>query len=360
MDQKEQKTVLRWGRFDPFYSRNRVCKSLLQDLGWNVVDFNVHLSCLGDAEAVIRGVGKPDLLWIPCFRQRDAAAAIRWAKRRNVPVIFDPFISSWDKKVLERQIWRAEEKRAQRLLRWETRLFNQVDCLLADTACHAEFYHNQMGVPLKDIHLLYIGTDESVFKPGDDPVRDPASPLRVLYHGCYVPLHGTEHIVEAARLTQHLPIKWDFLGWGKFKRPTEERARGVSNITFLDKVPYTEVPRIIKSADIVLGVFGTTEKASRVIANKVFEALACGRPVINEHSAGYPEVARQTPALTFIPPGDPQALAAAVTRFLDHRSELPALNKEARRFFEEHLSMRVIKKQLERAVDYALKAADIA
>ena len=356
MDQNKQKTVLRWGHFDPLYSRNRVCKALLQDLGWNVVDFNVHLSCLGDMEATLRGVQKPDLLWIPCFRQRDAAAAIRWAKRREVPIIFDPFISSWDKKVLERQIWRAEEGRAQRLLKRETRLFNQVECLLADTACHAEFFHNRMGVPTERIKVLYIGTDETVFKPGDDPVRDPASPLRVLYHGCYVPLHGTEHIVEAARLTQHLPIEWHFLGWGKFKRPTEARAKGIANITFLDKVPYTDVPRVIKSADIVLGVFGTTEKASRVIANKVYEAMACGRPVINEDSEGYPEAARNTPALIFIPAGDPHALANAVTGLLNRRSELPELNREARRFFEEHLSMRIIRKQLEQAIDFALSS----
>ncbi len=351
-----QKKVLRWGRSDPLYSRNRVCKALLEELGWKVIDFNPHVCCLGDLEAILRGVQAPDLLWIPCFRQRDAAAAIRWAKRRGVPIIFDPFISSWDKKVLERQIWKADERRAKRLLKWEARLFSQVGCLLADTACHADFFHTRMGVPMDRIKLLYIGTDETVFKPGDDPVRDPASPLRVLYHGCYVPLHGTEHIVEAARLTQHLPVEWLLLGWGKYKRATEERAKGISNITFLNKVPYTEVPRIIKSADVVLGVFGTTEKASRVIANKVYEAMACGRPVINEHCAGYPEAARHTKAITFIPPGDPQALAGAVADLLSRRSELAALNQEARRFFEEQLSMRVLKAQMELALGFALRA----
>ncbi len=348
------KTVLRWGRSDPLYARNRVCKTLLEGLGWNVIDFSPHVCCLGDVEARLRGVQTPDLLWIPCFRQRDAAAAARWAKRRGVPIIFDPFISSWDKKVLERQIWKAGERRAKRLLKWETRLFHQVGCLLADTACHAEFFQTRMGVPNDRIKLLYIGTDEAVFKPGDDPVRDPSSPLRVLYHGCYVPLHGTEHIVEAARLTQHLPIEWHFLGWGKYKRETEEQAKGISNITFLNKVPYIEVPRIIKSADVVLGVFGKTEKASRVIANKVYEAMACGRPVINEHCAGYPEAARHTQALTFIPAGDPQALAAAVSDLLKRRNELPSLNQEARRFFEEQLSMRVVRVQLEQALNYAL------
>ncbi len=350
MEHKRQKCVLRWGRFDPHYSRNRVCKVLLQELGFRVEDFNVHLCALGDLEARLRGVKPPDLLWIPCFRQRDAAAAFRWAKRRGVPVVFDPFISAWDKRVLERQIWRAEEPRARRLLQWESRLFNQADCLLADTLCHAEFFHQRMGVPLERIKLLYIGTDESVFKPGSTPEHDATGPLRVLYHGCYVPLHGTQYIVEAARLTQHLPIEWHFLGWGKHKQATEALAKGINSVKFLNKVPYVEVPRVIESADVVLGVFGTTEKAERVIANKVFEALACGRPVINEYGRGFPSAAQNSPALIFVPPGNAQALADAVTELLQRRAELPRLNKIARALYVEHLSMRVIKEQLAEAL----------
>ena len=221
-------------------------------------------------------------------------------------------ISYWDKKVLEQGKWRAEEGRAKRLLAWETKLFNGVDRLLCDTSCHADFFHAHMGVPREKLRVLFTGTDETVFKPADrpedDPPHDPKAPLRILYHGAYLPLHGTEYIVEAARRTQGLNIHWDFLGWGAYKAATEEKAKGISNITFLERVPYVEVPRVIRTADIVLGVFGTTEKASRVIGNKVYEAMACCRPVINEFCTGYPPEAKDCPAITFVPPGDPQAI----------------------------------------------------
>lgn len=345
-----KKTVLWWGRFGAGYSRNRVYRALFKELGWEVVDFNTHCCMLGDWEARLRGVKTPDLVWLPCFRQRDTMAAVRWAKSRGVPVIFDPLISAWDKKVLEQQKWSAEEFRAKRLLKHETRLFNSVDMLLADTSCHADFFHNRMHVPRERLRVLFTGTDETVFKVGDDfenpRPRDPDAPLRVLYHGAYIPLHGTEVIVEAARMTQHLPIHWDFLGWGKYKASTEEKAKGITNITFLEKVPYTEVPSMIQSADVVLGVFGTTDKAARVIGNKVYEAMACGRPVINEYCTGYPDAAKETPAIRFIPAGDPAALVEAVQTFWDAREKLPELNREARRFFEENLSMAVIKEQL--------------
>ena len=347
-----KKTVLWWGRFSPEYSRNRVAIALFKDLGWDIVIYQVRWCCrLGDWEFALRGPKgvKPDLVWVPVARQRDAMAACRWAHRRGIPVAFDPMISAWDKKVLEQQKWSAEEGRAKRLLTWETKLFNTVDRMLCDTSCHADFFHKHMGVPREKLSVLFTGTDEKVFKPagpGEDPPHDPKAPLRILYHGAYLPLHGTEYIVEAARMTQGLPIHWDFLGWGAYKAQTEAKAQGIKNITFLDKVPYVEVPRVIRTADIVLGVFGTTEKASRVIGNKVYEAMACCRPVINEYCAGYPPEAKDCPAITFIPPGDPKAIVDAVTPWLEKRDELVALRKEARDFFEKHLSMKVIRKQL--------------
>lgn len=347
------KTVLFWGRFGPEYSRNRVYISLFKELGWDVRLFMVKYCCaFGDVEWRLRGDKsvKPDLVWVPVCRQRDAAAATRWAHKRGIPVVFDPMISYWDKKVLEQGKWRAEEGRAKRLLAWETKLFNGVDRLLCDTSCHADFFHAHMGVPREKLRVLFTGTDETVFKPADrpedDPPHDPKAPLRILYHGAYLPLHGTEYIVEAARRTQGLNIHWDFLGWGAYKAATEEKAKGISNITFLERVPYVEVPRVIRTADIVLGVFGTTEKASRVIGNKVYEAMACCRPVINEFCTGYPPEAKDCPAITFVPPGDPQAIVDAVVPWIDRRDELFALRKTARDFFERHLSMAVIKQQL--------------
>ncbi len=84
----ENKTVIWWGRFDPGYSRNRVLRGLLGDLGWRIRDFRPLLSRFAGAEASLRRIATPDLVWVPCFRQRDAAAAIAWARARGVPILF--------------------------------------------------------------------------------------------------------------------------------------------------------------------------------------------------------------------------------------------------------------------------------
>ena len=343
------KKVLFWGRFDPGYSRNRVYAALFRELGWDVDYFFVKwFPKFGDWEAAVRGLGRrplPDLVWVPVCRQRDILAACRWAHRRGVKVLFDPMISAWDKKVLEQRKWRADEPRAKRLLARETALMNAPDMVTWDTSCHLEFCARTFGVPRERLRVLLTGTDESVFRP--QAAEPPAGgPFRVLYHGAYLPLHGTEYIVEAARMTEGEGIQWDFLGWGAYKAATEAKAAGISNIRFLDKVPYVDVPKVICAHDVVLGVFGTTEKASRVIGNKVYECMACARPTINEFCTGYPPEAKDCRAITFVPPGDAKAIADAVRAYRADWANRDAYFAAARDFFERHLSMRVIKTQL--------------
>ena len=318
--------VLFWGRFDHGYSKTRVNAAAFRALGWEVDYFDVKWCCrLGDVEAFFRGLDRrprPDLVLVPVCRQRDIAAACRWAHKRGIKVLFDP------------------------------------------TSCHVDFAAEYLDVPREKMTPLFTGTDEEVFKPVEGECKvesekckvesgmqlstfnSQLSTFKVLYHGAYLPLHGTEVIVEAARMTQDLPIQWDFLGWGAYKASTEAKAAGLKNVRFLEKVPYVKVPEVICAHDIVLGVFGTTAKAARVIGNKVYECMACGRPTINEFCTGYPPSAKDCKAIKFIPPGDPAALVKAVEEYRADWANKEMYFREARAFFERELSMKVVTAQL--------------
>ena len=111
-------------------------------------------------------------------------------------------------------------------------------------------------------------------------------------------------------------------------------------------MPYVDVPKVIAAHDVVLGVFGTTAKAARVIGNKVYECMACRRPTINEFCTGYPPEAKDCMAIKFVPPGDAKAIADAVRAYRDDWANRERYFTAARDFFEKHLSMEVIEKQL--------------
>ena len=345
-------TLVWWGRSDTNYSRNRVMRELLQDLGWKIIDFHPRLSVIAHWEAAWKNLPAADLIWVPCFRQRDMPSALRFARRQGTPVVFDPLISAYDKQVNEQHKLPIDSVKAVRLRAWESRLFRGADMLLADTSEHARYFGSDLGVAPNRVAVVHVGAEESHFLPQKIPQRDPGSSLRVLFYGSFLPLHGPMVIIEAARLCRHLPVIWTLLGDGALKSECLRASHDLEKVEFRDWARYDDLPAIIHNHDVVLGVFGDTPKAGRVIPNKVFQALACGRPVITRTSPAYPSVLASAPksGLIWVAAGDPAALAAIVSQIVDRRSSLPDLGMAARITYEHHFSRAKIKYELSAAL----------
>jgi glycosyltransferase involved in cell wall biosynthesis len=341
-------TVLWWGRFDPGYSRNRILRRLMGELGWQVADFHPKLSSLADWEARLRRLPKPDLVWVPCFRQRDVKAASRFARSQGVPLVFDPLISAYDKQVDERAKLSAESGRAKRLLNWEHGLFQRADRIIADTSAHADYFADVLGVSRDKLAIVYVGAEETLFTSQPLQPKLPNEPLEVLFYGSFIPLQGPETIIEAAGLYRGPPVKWTLIGQGPLKKTCEEKAKGMNNVTFEDWMPYETLPARIHQADILLGVFGTTPKAGRVIPNKVYQSLACGRALITRLASAYPELLfhQGNSGLVWVDAGDAKSLAMAVAELASDYHKLSTLGKAATETSRQFFSEVAIRKQL--------------
>jgi glycosyltransferase involved in cell wall biosynthesis len=162
---------------------------------------------------------------------------------------------------------------------------------------------------------VLVGVEPEHFPPAmERSPRPPGEPLRVLFYGQFIPLHGVETIVRAARLTDADPVHWHLIGTGQEAARIEALIKELepAHLTWTPWVPYAELIREIHAADVCLGIFGATDKAARVIPNKVFQVLAAGRPLITRDGPAARELLTDAAGATLIPAGDPQALAAAV------------------------------------------------
>lgn len=346
-------TALWWGRFDAGYARNRILRAQLAELGWQMRDFHPRVSRFGDWEARLRQLPSPDLVWVPCFRHRDLAAASRWARTRGVPLLFDPLISAYDKQVNEQGKLDVSSPRAARLLAWEQGLFRHADLVLADTSAHADYFAQVLGVPRARLAVVFVGAEASLFTPAPLPEAAADAPLEVLFYGSFIPLQGPGVVVAAARLYQGPPVRWVLLGNGPLRKDCEALAAGLPNVVFEDWLPYEQLPARIQRADILLGVFGTTPKADRVIPNKVFQALSAGKPVVTRRAPAYPAdlLAAASTGLLWVEAGDAQGLAERIAALAADRAALSRLGVASAQTSQTYFSEAVMRRQLRDALE---------
>lgn len=342
----KDKTIIWWGRSDPDYSRNRILRTELKQLGYNIQDFYPSISILGCVQAKLNKLPDAHLVWVPCFRQKDVLAASCWAKSQNIPLVFDPLISAFDKQVFEREKFQVDDIKSDRLLEKERKQFCSADIVVADTFLHANFFQEVLKVSEDKIKVIPVGAEESIFKPCDENEVAPKK-FSVLFYGSYIPLQGVDVIVKAALLARNVDIKWTFVGDGPLKKTCVELAGESENIEFLDWMPYEKLPEKICAADVLLGVFGTTPKAGRVIPNKVYQALACNKPVITQKSLAYPQgFSNDGTGFVQIPASDPEKLYESVLSLKASIENEAAAGFETKNLYKKYFSREKIRQEL--------------
>jgi glycosyltransferase involved in cell wall biosynthesis len=278
---------------------------------------------------LLRQPSRPAVL-LPYPGIADILVAAVVAKPRGQMMILDAFVPLHDTVVGDRAMV-ARRSAAARLLRAiEGLALRCADIVLVDTDQHGEFYANEYGIARDRFVTVLVGA-EPLFGAQPEPVELPgltADVPVVLFYGQLIPLHGVRTILDAARLTRGDRVHWLIVGRGQdeatLRAAMAEPDR--ANITWLPWVDYDQLPGVIARAQICLGIFGKSDKAARVIPNKVFQALACGKPVITRASPAMDPLAARFPhAIVTVPAGDPIALATAVRRVIEDIGAMTAL-----------------------------------
>ncbi|MBI5613074.1 MAG: glycosyltransferase [Gammaproteobacteria bacterium] len=203
-------------------------------------------------------------------------------------------------------------------------------------------------MPRTKLHVVPVGAEQPLFTPAASANTAPNSPLEVLFYGSFIALQGPGVVVEAARIYRGPPVRWVLLGAGPLLEECLKSAHGVANLVFEDWLAYPQLPARIRRADILLGVFGPTPKAQRVIPNKVFQALACGKPLVTCAAPAYPAALRKQAesGIRWVPAGDAAALARAVSALATEPARLATLGALARKTYAQYFSADTIRDEL--------------
>jgi glycosyltransferase involved in cell wall biosynthesis len=275
----------------------------------------------GEFDAVI--VGYPGHLDLPTARR---AAG-------DKPLVFNPLVSLEDTLVDDRVRFRRESLPARVLAAIDRRALRAADLVVADTEANADDLARRAHIPHKKVAVCFVGAEERVFRPG----WERRAPFVALFVGKLIPLHGLETVLQAARFAPE--VRFRVVGSGQQERVLRSRP---ANVEWTPWVEYEALPAALHAAGCALGIFGTSGKAGRVIPNKVFQALACGAPVVTANTPAARELLADGVSALLVPPGDPEALAAAVRRLADDGALAERIAARGHAVFRDHASEEVL------------------
>jgi phosphatidyl-myo-inositol dimannoside synthase len=218
-------------------------------------------------------------------------------------------------------------------------VIRSADALLP-VSCYTAGLLEDLGAERARIHVVNNGTDPDRFQPVD------ASQIRrdmqiedrrvVLTVTRLVGRKGVDTVINALPrvVEQHPSLTYLIVGDGPERLRLEALARDVApgaDIRFLGRVPYDQLPAYYSAADVAVMPSRNEEPDVEGFGIVFLEANACGCPVIGTTSGGIPDAVIDGETGLLVPPDDPVALAAAISKLMYDEDMRLRLGKNGRR-----------------------------
>ncbi len=180
---------------------------------------------------------------------------------------------------------------------------------------------SEYGVSERRVFTIENGVDERLFQPMDCAqaramLKQGAGTI-ICFVGNLVAWQGIPGLLYAM---QRVPgsVRLLIVGDGPDRQRIVDLvgALKLSNrVEFVGNVPHSKVPQYIAASDVCVAPFTAQRNLnSGVSALKMFEYLACARPVVVSAIPGARELVETTGAGVVVPPDQPEALGQAIER----------------------------------------------
>jgi glycosyltransferase involved in cell wall biosynthesis len=348
-------TICFFGAYRPEYSRNWILRTGFERLGHTVLDCRsttrshwvplylwMYFELLQEYRKIRR---TPVDLVIVCF----PGQRFVWLARLLFgykKLVWDAFLSLYDTNVYERKYYGAWNVRAWRdwLLDWSSSLLARASLL--ECSAYADYFARTFHVPRRKFIRAWVGANDVVFKlmPAEEPEI-----FTVHFHGSFLLLQGVRYILEAAELLKSEEIIFQIIGDDVEEGPKMRALAtkiGLPNVRFLGARPNADIPDFLARSHVSLGVFGDSDKTQHIIANKVYEAFAVGRPVITADTPAMRELTPEGEEAYLVPVADPRALADAIMKLRDNPAERERLARGGKELFDRKLHPEMIVAEL--------------
>jgi len=274
----------------------------------------------------------------------------------QAPILFDAFVSTYDTLTNDRGYFSSHSLPGLLAFYLDKYACNLADTILLDTVSHVEYFCNTFSIPNQKIKSLPVGCNDDIFFPR--PKNKSNSILTVLYYSTYLPLHGVDVVIKAAKLLQNEHgLRFRLIGTGQeYKRVYNLAVKlNLKNIDFIPIIPISKLAEEISSADICLGGhFGVSDKSKRVIPGKIYQILAMQRPLIATDTPANLELLKDGETAILCSPNDPEGLASAILKLKSDPQLRVKISITGRNLYLNNCSENIITIRLKKIIENML------
>jgi len=223
----------------------------------------------------------------------------------------------------------------------DLRLMGRVDALIiADDARKEQI----RGARPKRLVVIYNTPDI----PSPPPLPEDPPPLRIAYVGQLQIERGILEVLEV--LKRHPEWELDLAGFGGDEAPILEKVKGMPNVRFHGKVPYEKALELMAGAHVLFATYDPAIPNHRYSsANKLFEAMALGRPVLVARGTGMDKIVESEKIGFVVDYGDTNQLETALQEvFFWTREKREEFKHRSRRVYESKFSWSISKDKLKK------------
>lgn len=221
------------------------------------------------------------------------------------------------------------------------------------------------GTPESKIRVIPNCSDLDLFQPGAAPEHllqryDLQGRFVVLHAGSMGAANGLDVLVDAAvRLHRDGvdDVRFVLLGQGSTSGSMQGRIRdeGLTNIVLPGSIPRAQVADFVRASDVCLVLFRALPVLATNSPNKLFDALAGGRPVVVNSDGWTRRLVEDHEVGRFATPGSGDALAREILWLKENHVARERMGRQARALAEREFDRIELAASLERVLESAVR-----
>lgn len=201
------------------------------------------------------------------------------------------------------------------------------------------------------LKYLELAIDTEVFRNLN---KNNSSKFSILYNGVFGPAYDFNLILDAAKKLKKYDIDFIIAGQGELESniQTGIDKRELTNVHI--KSPVKKISDLItriNNSDITILTLIQSDVSKTPHPSKIFEYMACGKPVICAGSGAIEDIFKRSEAGIIVPSGDLEKFTESILYLYHNRDILNKMGLNARKYAVENHSMNVYMKNFNKILN---------